>query len=87
MPQGSGRGVMAIAKLVTSRSESSAECADILREALADAEAGNVVSLFVVTLDGENGMASAWHDGDRFATLLGAVTIAQRDMIEDASSE
>lgn len=77
---------MTIAKLVTSRSESTSACASILREALADAEAGKVVSLCVVMLDDEKGVWSNWHDGDRFTTLVGAVAIAQRDMIEDAST-
>ena len=76
---------MAVAKLVTRSTASADECAAILREALASAEAGRIVSLCVVALDEGGDILSKWHHGKRFTTLLGAVTLAQRDMIHDVS--
>jgi hypothetical protein len=71
--------------LVTVPEEASAKCAELLREALAIAEAGRMRAVCIVTMEEGREVGNRWSAEHSFMELVGALTVAQRDIIEDAS--
>jgi hypothetical protein len=76
---------MKVVPLVSAPAASSARCAELLREAADAADRGDVRAVLIITLTPDREVMTGYETGDSFMTLVGAATVAIRDMIEDAS--
>ena len=76
---------MSVTRLVTAPEASATRCAHLLREAAEAAERGEIRAVLVITLTPDREVLTGYETGDSFMTLVGAATVAIRDMIEDAS--
>lgn len=76
---------MIVTKLVPARIASSGHCAELLREALGNAERGQMRAVLVVSITAERDVETGYEMGDAPMALVGATTVAIRDMIEDFS--
>jgi len=55
----------------------------LLKSALRDAEAGNLQSLVLCGLDGNRNVVSGYHCKGRQFTLIGALRVLEREIIDD----
>ena len=70
-----------ITRLPDAPSEVSVSCADLLRQALDVAEAGDMRAVAIVYVKRGHGIDSAFERGDAYASLLGGVTLLQHDVL------
>lgn len=70
-----------IAALPEKAAEASGACADLLREALAVAEAGDMRAVAICYVAKGHEVSSVYEAGGAYATLLGAATLLQHDIL------
>lgn len=75
---------MSIVSLLPRPSIDLGDCIATLREALAEAEAGRITAMVLITIDDEHGVLSQRFEGGKFMTLVGALAAAQHDMLQTA---
>lgn len=75
---------MSVLRLVPRPTSNSADLIEILREALAEAEAGVITAMMLITIDNDHGVLTRGIEGERYMTLVGALSAAQHDMLQRA---